>query len=221
MEWLFLGAIALAIWMVRTAWKNRSAARDLAARAGFSPLNPFDGRQQDWFSSVVHGRRVAIGMVALRTPYQHWFQQPVQHLRVVMDVVMWEPLEVLALRRHHDTSSLHRFEEAFRVERGEKLGKDAREALLTFVRRGYPERTGRWKRQHGPNARNLRFVKRAALPEASMPASLMPDSRMVLIHDHPRLHLSADQFGELLHEMSQVAAALEDTRFDSAPTTLP
>jgi hypothetical protein len=215
MEWLFLGTVVLAIWLVRTAWKTRSAAR-----VGFSPLNPFEGKQQDWYSGVVYGRRVAIRMVVLRNPYPGAFRKTKPYLQVVMDVVMRQPLDTLAVRHHHDTSSLHRFEEAFRVELGDLLSPDARKALLDFVRLGYPERARKRRQVPGPNARNLRLAKRTALPQDLLPANVMPDSRMVLIHDHPRLHPNADQFGLLLQEMAQVAGAVEDARLETAPTVL-
>lgn len=218
MEWLFLGGVTLAVWLVRSAWKKRNAARDLAARVGFSPLNPFDGRPQDWFGGVVYGRRVAIGLAVVRSPYPRLFQQSTPYLRVVVDVVMRQPLDVLVLRHHHDTSSLHRFEEAFRVERGDLLNAEARRALLAFVRLGHSERAKKRRQHPGPNARNLRLARRSALSEELLPANVMPESRMILMHDHPRLGLTADQFGQLLAEMAEIAGVVEVARFDSEPT---
>ena len=218
MEWLFLGALAIALAVFRASVRNRAAARSLATRAGFTPLDPFSSETQDWFVSVVHGRQVALGQLSLRLPFPGPFRKHALHLRLVMSVALPVPAALLALRSPHDTSSLHRFEEAFRVEHGELLGARAREELLRFVQLGYPASLGWRKHPPGPNARNLRLSRRDALPPHTLPEHLFPNARLLLIHDHPRLHLSADQFARLLNELTAVADAVEDDCRDSMPT---
>lgn len=208
MEWLLLGVIALAIWIVRTAIKDRAAASVLAKRIGFTPLNPFEGKQQDWFHGVVARHRVAICVVKLRTPH-HPLRQSSRFLRVVMDVPVREALELRAVRHHLDSSSIHRFEEAFRVEGNALLQASTRDALLQFVRLGNPPQRYQFGKTPGPNARNLQLLRRASAGGMGIPANLMLDSRMLLIHDHPCLHLGADEFAGLVHQMSEVALAVE------------
>ncbi|MCW5964311.1 MAG: hypothetical protein KIT83_09745 [Bryobacterales bacterium] len=218
MEWLILGALALAFTAVRRSVLNAASPRRLAARVGFAPVEAFASGPQDWFGGVVHGRRVAVGPAPLRVARPSLFRQTKLHLCIAVGVATRKPLGALAYRSHFDPSSLHRFEEAFRVERGDRLNPAAREAMLAFVRKGYAKPNERRRAIQGPDARNLRLCDRQRVPAEALPVHVLPDARTVLIHNHPRLHLSADEFGQLLNELSVVADALEGSARDSQPT---
>ncbi len=218
MEWLILAALALAFARVRRFLLDSAAARRLASRIGFGPVKAFARGPQDWFQGVAHGRRVCIGLVSLRVSRPQWFRKSAMHLCIAVDIATRAPLGTLAYRSQLDPSSLHRFEEAFRLENGERLSSEARNALLGFVRKGYGERYSRLRNQDGPDARNLRLSDRARVPAEVLPAHVMADACTVLVHCHPRLHLSADEFGRLLSELAVVADAVEESARGTLPT---
>lgn len=218
MEWLILGALALAFAAIRRSLLNTASSRRLAARVGFTPVAAFSAGPQDWFRGVVHGRHVAIGPALLRVARPNPFRKTTLHLCVAMDVATRLPLGSLAYRSHLDPSSLHRFEEAFRVERGDRINPAAREAMLAFVRRGYSGHKARRRPGQWPDSRNLRLCDRDRVPADALPSHVLPNARTVLIHSHPKLHLSADEFGQLLTEMAVVADALQLSARDSLPT---
>ncbi len=201
--------IGVIIWAVSNAMKGRNAAVTLAQHVGWKSITPGRPAPECWYGGVAQDRRVCIKTVSLRNIRGTAGNRLQRHLRIVMELMLREPLGAMALRSTRDLSSLHRFEEAFSAKNAERLGPEARKAMMDFVGKGYPTGVRGTTYRSEPGTRNLWLIDRAAIPEGQFDAPVLPDTSTVLIHDHPDLNLTPDEFGALLFEMASIAYALE------------
>jgi hypothetical protein len=211
---LLAGATVLVAlgWLVARAAGAPAAAARLAQHLGWPAITPQHPPTDRWYGGTAHDRRVAIRLVTLRNRLGADGLRHGPYLRIVMEILLAEPLGVLALRRVGDVSSLHRFEEAFSSEGAAKLGPEARNAMLDFVARGYPTGFHGTTYRSAPGTRNLSLLDRALAQPADLHPAVLSDAKTVLFHDHPDPALAPDAFGKLLHELAVVAWALERGR---------
>lgn len=204
--------VGAVVWAISRASKTRNASISLAQQLGWQPITPGRAPADTWYGGVAHDRRVAIKVVALRNASATDGPRHSPYLRMVMELLVTEPLGVMAFRRIGDTSSLHRFEEAFSLENGSRVGPASRQAMIDFIARGYPTGLQGTTYRSSPGTRNLWLKDRARIEAGPLDPAVLPDARTVLVHDHPDPSLHPDAFGKLLHEMAMVAWALESRK---------
>jgi hypothetical protein len=204
--------VGAAVWALSRASKTRNASISLAQQLGWQPITPGRAPADTWYGGVAHDRRVAIKVVALRNVLASDGARRSPYLRIAMEVLVAEPLGVMAFRRVGDPSSLHRFEEAFSTENASRIGPQARKAMIDFVARGYPTGLQGTSYRSSPGTRNLWLKDRARIEAGPLDPAVLPDARTVLVHDHPDPALHPDAFGKLLHEMAVVAWTLESRK---------
>jgi len=130
-----IGAIA---WMLSHANTTRNAPFQLAHQLNWPALTPGRPPADTWYAGEAGTRRVAIKLVALRNERATSSPRRTPYLRTVMEVLVPQPLGVMAFRPIGATSGLQRFEDAFALENESRLGPNARQALLDFAAIGYP-----------------------------------------------------------------------------------
>ncbi len=210
---LALGVIALLAWAVYYATKCKQAAAVMAAQLGWKPV-AFGGKAfNTWFGGVAQGRRVAIRLVGIRSgAFVDNRLGSGAYLRIVMEVARREPLGASALRGFADEGNPEHFEQALRVRNPERFSTRARQAITRFVATGYTPKTPGSLLGRGSGTRNLWVEDRHQAPERFLPKEVLPHARTFVHHDHPDPLIKTEQFGKLLHEMAQVACAIEQGR---------
>ncbi|MBN8733950.1 MAG: hypothetical protein J0L64_25665 [Acidobacteria bacterium] len=201
--------VAAIAWMLSHASKTRNAPFQLAHHLAWPALTPGRALAGTWYAGSAHSRRVAIKLVALRNERATGSPRRTPYLRIVMEVLVPQPLGVMAFRPIGATSSLQRFEDAFALENESRLGSEARQAMLGFVARGYPTGIQGATFRASPGTRNLWLKDRARIEPGPLDPAVLPDARTVLVYDHPHPELAPEAFQQLLGELALVASALE------------
>lgn len=205
----FAAVAGAVVWAILHAGKTRNASLSIAQQLGWQPITPNRAPADTWYGGVAHDRRAAIKVVALPNRAASDGVRRSAYLRIVMELLVAEPLGAMAFRRVGDTSSLHRFEEAFSLENAARFGPEARKAMIDFVARGYPTGLQGVTYRSSPGTRNLWLKDRARVEAGPLDPAVLPDSKTVLVHDYPDPALHPDAFGKLLYEMAMVAWVLE------------
>ncbi|GAB4581707.1 MAG: hypothetical protein Fur0022_44570 [Anaerolineales bacterium] len=177
---------------------------------GYVQLNPASHIPKTWFGGTHQGRNIAI--TTFGSTYRYYTDGR-SHvgvrftLRIALEVQTPE-IPGLNVARSPKQGIPQTFEEAFDAQGGGHLSRAAREAMLAFIYKGYS--TGLKKdlsARFTPGIRNLTYRSRAGCPE--IPPEILPQTSMILIHDHPDAGLSPERFRTLLDELTAVAQAIE------------
>jgi hypothetical protein len=218
-----LGGVLLAatfgaiIWSASYARRCQQAAATLARAIGWGVVSSPGSAPDTWWGGWVRpaepgpNRRVAIRTVALRTGLADADIRArlSPYLRVVMEIPLPEPLHAGALRGLGDQGDALR---SLVVRNPDRFGPEARRAIEGFIRTGYPTglRGVTWRSK--PGFRNLCIEDVDQATPALLPPQLLPGAKSFIQHDHPDPLLSAQEFGDLLRQMAEIAHALEQRR---------
>ncbi len=207
----FLCMTALTVVLVSNTFRSQRAAVQLAEEMGLAPLNQTDKPVTTWHGGEAQGYRFGIKTVGFISNYylEGRRRRSVSfYLRIVLALNVPDPLEMDVYRSYEDGSKTDSFEKAFPIrEKGQKLTSSAQQAMLDFVKKGYP--TGFRKGgslRFSPGARNLRLLDRADAPEGLLADEVFGETAVILVHDHPNaISVTPDQLQTLLAEMIEVA----------------
>ncbi len=215
-----LGPVALAFgglgWKIYHNAKSRKAAVRLGESLGLEELNRASNPVNVWYGGVYDGRRFAVKPVGIKSHYYdgRGRRRPDvdYYLRIVLEVKVDEPLDVVVYRRPQERGGAATFEAAFpAVKNASRLTGSAQAALLAFVQKGYETGLQGTTYRYDKGARNLTLRDRPGTPEAQLAGEVLPDAPVILVHDHPNPNLPAEALYELLGEMTAVAQAVESS----------
>jgi hypothetical protein len=213
-----LGPVALVFggfgWKIYHNVKSSKAAVRLGESLGLEKLNQARSPVNVWYGGVFDGRRFAVKPVGIKS---HFYDgggrrrpDASYYLRIVLEVKVDEPLDVVVYRRPQERGGATTFEETFpTVKNASRLTGSAQAALLAFAQMGYETGLQGTTYRYDKGARNLTLRDRAGMPEAQLARDVLPDAPVILVHDHPKPNLPAEALNELLGEMTAVVQAVE------------
>jgi len=194
-------AAAAFVWTMLDLRRGRQSARRLAVPLGLPPLNEESSPLRVWYGGQFKGRSfgmkpVPFGSQSYDGAHNRRSFSVSIYLRVALAVDLARPTGISAARTHRDKEEPESLAAAFPVLENEaRLSDAARRALLQFVQQGQ---------------RNLRLLDRTAVPPDLLPAAILPDATVILIHDIPRAaRIAPEELRAALADLSGVAAALE------------
>lgn len=210
---LILLAVAIG-WQIQSNRRSRQAGAIFAAHTGLVPLSADTNPLMVWFGGDYQGRAVAVKPFAKAeripdasggtTSARFW-------MRVVMEVQLPQPLGFQVVPGPGvERGRIEQPQDALASEHLGRLSHSVREAMLLFVRKGYPTGLVGTTYRTSPGARSLALYDRDAVPAGlQIPDDVLPDAVAVLIHDHSDTVFAKDTAYQLLDDLSQVAMAIE------------
>jgi len=208
-----LAAVAAFVWNLQNMTKGRHSASTLAEEMNLARLNETDKLVRRWFGETYRGYEFGITPTVERSHYyNHEGSRRVQatfYLRVAL--ALPEPLGVKAIRGVKSEAGAESFEEAFTtLENAAALPRQTREAMLAFVRKGYPKGLHGTRLRTGEQTRNLWLQDRASLPGNAFPLDVMLHAGAILTHDHPDAAvIDPEQLNGVLDDLIAIAETLE------------
>ncbi len=204
-----LGTIVWRLLRLRHVIHGRNGAARLAPQLDFQCLTPGRPPQQSWYGGMSQGRRVAFGVsksasTAVTYGYRHRL-----NLTLVLEVRPRLPFSGSAHHSERTGAAPNRFEEAFEVHGQMPLSPAARTQMLAFVAKGHGAGVQGFIPQPFATTRNLVVRGQAGNTTPFPDPVVLPDSKAIVVHDHPTPELSAEECRRLFYEMAVVAYAIE------------
>jgi hypothetical protein len=201
------------VWTLRNLTRGRHSAGRVAEEMNLERLNDTDKLVRRWYGGTYKGYDFGITPSVLRErSYNHEGRSRMQatfYLRVALG--LQKPIGVKLVRDIKSKADANSFEQAFTVQQNtETLSLTAKQALLTFVQKGYPKGLHGKTLRTSEQTRNLQLYDRAALSENFIPVEIMPNVGAILIHDHPDAAvIDQERLEGVLDDLIEIAQALE------------
>ena len=213
---LVLAMVGLLIWHMRRSAQDSRVGATLATAMGWRHLPSGTQAGPAWYGAVVGERRAAIRSVFVLLPSTsisdvggRWV------LRVVLAPQVRRALGVDVSYRHEVVREAP-FEQRFEGEGASGLPIEVRAALEQFVAARVPSPR---PIRRGDHPVHLRVVDRPKANAMMMPADLLADAPLLLIHEHTDMRLTPTGLQQVLQDLSHVAVAIE--RWDASDVSTP
>lgn len=215
---LVLAMVGLLIWYVRHSAKASRLGSTLAAAMGWQLLPSTTPAKSGWYGAMVGDRRAALRSVFVLLPTVSaanvngcWV------IRLVLAPHVRRPFGV-DLSYRHEVEREAPFEQRFEGEGAGTLPSEVRSALEQFIAACGPSSSSR-PRRRGEHPIHLRVADRPRVGGMILPADLLADAPLLLIHEQTDMQLTPAGVQQILQALSQVAYAFE--RWDAGDVSTP
>ena len=221
-ETLFIGLICLIPvalgfgalgWKIYHNTKSDKAAVRLGDALGLEKISQTNNPKNAWYGGVADDRYFAVKPVSMKRYYYDGGRRRASldyYLRIVLEVNVDKPLDVVVYRSPQEGGGAETFAEAFpTIKNISRLTASAQNALLAFAQKGYETGLQGTTLRTDKGVRNLTLRDRASVPEVQLSSEVLADAQVILAHDHPKPNLDAAELNEMLAEMTAVARTIE------------
>ena len=212
------GGVLMIVWQVWYHIRARGAARRLAQAMGLQPLNEANHPLNVHYGGEHAGRAFALRVTprisrAYSGVQERTTVQVDYEMQFMMSLKLATPQRVLVENVARMQGNGEAFGELLQGQNAERLNSTAQAALVEFVRKGYPTGLRAATLRLDRGLRRVLLCDRSAVDEQShrFAPQVLTNSAVVLIHPHREPLISQREALAVLDDMTQLAAALEQS----------
>lgn len=213
---LLLALVAVSVWSLRRSGQHPKAAGSLAAAMGWRELASTTAARPPWYGAMVGERRAAMRSANVVLPAVYIGRVNTRWvLRMVLAPQLSRPLGV-DISYRHEVGEQAPFTQRFDGQGSDQLPADVRAALEQVIA-GLalpPAQPG----AQGDHPIRLRVVDRARVPALILPADILGDAPLLIIHECQDLRITPAGVQQILDALASLAGALEHWAADAPPS---